>query len=278
MSTAVQRVVAALEKAGAKPRKSGGTWMALCPAHADRNPSLHLSTGHDGRALLHCHAGCDVASVVAVLDLSMRDLFTNVLESRSESFLFEWRRAVASMDGPPVATTRHILLTLSIYASKAGYCFPSIRTLATDTALSGRTVVDHLRVAELHGWIFRFQRKASRGWKRWEYFLCIPDIDVLKHVQQHAEPASGPDVLNVVKHHDGGVEPPSIVVLSQVQRNKSEESDIREEERDVEGRMEGNGGKNGATQRCWKCGGGLGGSDLDECWSCRKYERENAAA
>ena len=31
-------------------------WMALCPAHGDRNPSLHV-TRRDGRWLLYCHAG-----------------------------------------------------------------------------------------------------------------------------------------------------------------------------------------------------------------------------
>ena len=39
-------------------RKTGGGWQARCPAHEDRQASLSVSTGDDGRVLLHCHAGC----------------------------------------------------------------------------------------------------------------------------------------------------------------------------------------------------------------------------
>jgi 5S rRNA maturation endonuclease (ribonuclease M5) len=47
-------------------RKSGAGYVASCPAHEDRNPSLSL-TERDGKILAHCHAGCDQKSVVAAL-------------------------------------------------------------------------------------------------------------------------------------------------------------------------------------------------------------------
>jgi hypothetical protein len=47
--------------------KSGAGWMARCPAHSDRVPSLSLSDGPDGRVLVHCHAGCDQQSVIGAL-------------------------------------------------------------------------------------------------------------------------------------------------------------------------------------------------------------------
>jgi putative DNA primase/helicase len=56
----------------AKPHGSG--WQALCPAHADRNPSLSISEGKGGRVLLKCHAGCDTKDIMAALKLSMADL------------------------------------------------------------------------------------------------------------------------------------------------------------------------------------------------------------
>ena len=40
-------------------RKAGCGWVARCPAHGDRNPSLSLTNGRDGRLLARCHAGCD---------------------------------------------------------------------------------------------------------------------------------------------------------------------------------------------------------------------------
>jgi putative DNA primase/helicase len=48
-------------------RKAGATWMARCPAHDDREPSLSIRDGEDGKVLVHCHAGCEQADLIAVL-------------------------------------------------------------------------------------------------------------------------------------------------------------------------------------------------------------------
>jgi DNA primase len=50
-------------------------WMACCPAHDDRNPSLSVSEGRDGRVLVHCFAGCSVDEVLRALQLTLRDLY-----------------------------------------------------------------------------------------------------------------------------------------------------------------------------------------------------------
>ncbi len=49
-------------------RKAGGAWVAMCPAHEDRKPSLSLKDADSGKVLLHCHAGCDPATVIATLE------------------------------------------------------------------------------------------------------------------------------------------------------------------------------------------------------------------
>ena len=46
-------------------RKSGGGWMARCPAHDDREPSLSIRDAEDGKVLVRCHAGCDQERVIA---------------------------------------------------------------------------------------------------------------------------------------------------------------------------------------------------------------------
>ena len=74
MSSPVDVVVDALSTAGCKPKRSGNGWEARCPAHEDRNPSLSVSEGDDGRVLLHCFTGCEPEAVVASLGLEMRDL------------------------------------------------------------------------------------------------------------------------------------------------------------------------------------------------------------
>lgn len=70
--SALGRVEAALEAARCR-RGSSGNW--TCPAHEDRSPSLSVKAGGDGRALVHCYAGCDTADVMAADDLTMADLF-----------------------------------------------------------------------------------------------------------------------------------------------------------------------------------------------------------
>jgi putative DNA primase/helicase len=48
-------------------RRTASCWMARCPAHEDREPSLAISDAHDGKILVRCHAGCDQQSVISAL-------------------------------------------------------------------------------------------------------------------------------------------------------------------------------------------------------------------
>jgi hypothetical protein len=58
-----------------RPRRGASGLEARCPAHEDRRASLSVSEAHDGRALLKCHAGCEVAAILKALGLELRDLF-----------------------------------------------------------------------------------------------------------------------------------------------------------------------------------------------------------
>ncbi len=50
-------------------------WMAKCPAHDDRTPSLSVAKGKDGQLLLHCFAGCSLAEVLDAIGVKIEDLF-----------------------------------------------------------------------------------------------------------------------------------------------------------------------------------------------------------
>jgi hypothetical protein len=76
MSAPVQRILTALREHGHEPRKAGAGWCCKCPAHDDRNPSLSIHAGDDGRALVNCHAGCTVEAVCGAIGLRPADLFT----------------------------------------------------------------------------------------------------------------------------------------------------------------------------------------------------------
>src|SRR5437867_2929190 len=70
MSAPVENLVQRLNA-----KRSGTGWMAKCPAHEDKTPSLSIGEGSDGRALLKCFAGCETSSVLAALNMKPQDLF-----------------------------------------------------------------------------------------------------------------------------------------------------------------------------------------------------------
>lgn len=72
MLSTTQHILAKLKKT----RQVGSNrWMARCPAHPDKNPSLSIRETPDGRVLLYCFAGCTTEAVLAALGLSFNDLF-----------------------------------------------------------------------------------------------------------------------------------------------------------------------------------------------------------
>jgi hypothetical protein len=55
-------------------RRTGpNSWVARCPAHDDRDPSLSVSV-KEGRVLLHCFAGCPPEAVLGAVGLTWKDL------------------------------------------------------------------------------------------------------------------------------------------------------------------------------------------------------------
>ncbi len=56
-------------------RQYGKGWSARCPAHQDRQASLSVTIGNDGRILAHCFAGCAIGDVLGAVGLAVGDLF-----------------------------------------------------------------------------------------------------------------------------------------------------------------------------------------------------------
>lgn len=59
-----------------KVREMGtpGKWMARCPAHDDKTPSLSISLRCESIAL-YCHAGCSTEDVLDSIGLTFSDLY-----------------------------------------------------------------------------------------------------------------------------------------------------------------------------------------------------------
>lgn len=68
-------VQAVLDRLDGVKQTGDGQYAARCPGHDDRVQSLSVGQGDDGRALLHCHAGCDTDDLLAEIGLTKRDLF-----------------------------------------------------------------------------------------------------------------------------------------------------------------------------------------------------------
>lgn len=54
-------------------------WLARCPSHEDRSPSLCIRELDGGRILLHDFGGCETGDVLAALGLTLADLFEKPL-------------------------------------------------------------------------------------------------------------------------------------------------------------------------------------------------------
>ena len=83
-------------------RKAGKDWMARCPAHDDREPSLSVRDTEDGKVLVHCHAGCEQSRVIDALGLrglwkpssgtTIRLVRSELRDQRAQSHFHEAKR------------------------------------------------------------------------------------------------------------------------------------------------------------------------------------------
>lgn len=68
-------------------RTGPGRWVACCPAHKDRNPTLSIRELDSGKILLHCFAGCSAVEVIDAAGVEISELFPpkNDADGRAES-------------------------------------------------------------------------------------------------------------------------------------------------------------------------------------------------
>jgi hypothetical protein len=56
-------------------RTGSNNWLACCPAHEDRSPSMSIRAEDDGRILVHCHGGCSFEEIVGAVGLGWEPWF-----------------------------------------------------------------------------------------------------------------------------------------------------------------------------------------------------------
>ena len=62
-----------------KTTSKDNEYLALCPNHSDKSPSLSIKELPDGRILINCFAGCESKQVLDSMGLSFEDLFPQKL-------------------------------------------------------------------------------------------------------------------------------------------------------------------------------------------------------
>ncbi len=157
-----------------------GQWTARCPAHDDRQNSLSVGEGEDGRTLLRCHAGCDLDRITAALGLSPADLFPD-----KPGHAIGWNDTLSTEKKgrtPVVATYRYLDDNGKLLAEKLRRADKSFTWRQPDAR---------------HGWIYSRKGVPNRLYVGGELtgavFVCEgeKDVDTLHHLGYNA--ASGAD-------------------------------------------------------------------------------------
>ncbi len=98
-------------------------YVARCPAHEDRSPSLAIKDCGDGRVLIHCFAGCETEDVLSAVGLTFADLMPERINGQHS---FKPRRIDARQ---VLATLDHEALVVAI----VGADFLDHRAIDEDT-------------------------------------------------------------------------------------------------------------------------------------------------
>jgi len=140
--TPIDKVLHRLEKL-----KSTGPdrWIAKCPAHDDRRPSLSIKEAEDHKVLLKCWTGCSAAEIVAALGLSLADLFPGDRRNLADHGTGPMRRPWEFKDALQ-GVAHEVTVALLILADIAKGETPDAETMER-LALAETRIADALRIA-----------------------------------------------------------------------------------------------------------------------------------
>jgi hypothetical protein len=79
-----------LDRLEAARATGSGRWLAKCPAHPDRSPSLSVRELDDGTVLVKCFAGCGASDIVTAVGLTLSDLFPERADERARKPSRAW--------------------------------------------------------------------------------------------------------------------------------------------------------------------------------------------
>ena len=122
-------------------------WVAKCPAHEDRSPSLSI-TDREGRVLLHCFGGCETEAVLGAVGLRFSDIMPERIgEARPQAIpALQILEAVA-----------YEITVAALLATELGYSQSSPRLIEAGSRLNAAlTLIGHEPAS------LKAQRRAMR--------------------------------------------------------------------------------------------------------------------
>lgn len=110
-----------------KVKAQGDGWQACCPSHEDKNASLHVSIGNDGRTLLTCFAGCRTEDIVNAMNLETKDLF--IKDDRNN---FEIKKPTQKNFVKPKVESRELSQAAIDYMAKRKISLETLNTMQVE--------------------------------------------------------------------------------------------------------------------------------------------------
>lgn len=89
-------------------RGSKGVYRARCPAHGSTGLTLSIKDAGGGRTLMHCHAGCDIQSIVHAIGLQITDLYPTDHDFTPKTRSVDYERAFLAVAQSDVAAGRRL--------------------------------------------------------------------------------------------------------------------------------------------------------------------------
>jgi hypothetical protein len=137
-------------------RNGRGRWLAHCPAHHDRSPSLSIAEGRNGHVLVHCWAGCETVKVLSSMGLRLSALFDNSNLNVDEI------RARRTISDQAAAQERALRLVIGDAADDVRQLEWLVNNLGARLARSKDEIVIDDSVREFHVMCFRLHLAEAR--------------------------------------------------------------------------------------------------------------------
>lgn len=119
-------------------RTANGQWVACCPAHDDKSPSLAVKAV-DGTILLHCFGGCSVEEVLGAVEMTVSDLYPDTGKSNTKQHRISTKDALQclSLEAMVVSATANTMNKRALKGEELARLRTAVSRINAAYALSG---------------------------------------------------------------------------------------------------------------------------------------------